>query len=312
MPRYIAERVAWLLLTLFGVSAVTFGLGVLAPGDPAEVVLEHRLNQPPPSEQVAALRHEMGLDRPLAVQYWRWLTHAVRGDLGSSWLRGIRVSDALRERIPRTLALAFTAGALAVVVGVPVGVLTAVCRNALVDQLCRVGTLVGSSVPSYFAAYVVILIFAVKLRTFPAFGFGSPDHLVLPAVTLALGPASLLARLTRSTVLDVLSEDFVRTARSKGAGPIRLCAHVVRNASVPILTVAGLALGHLLGGSLIIEYVFAYPGMGDLAITAIQARDYPLVQGFVLFSGTAYVLVNFAIDLSYASLDPRIRLGRRG
>lgn len=311
MTRYIAERVAWLVLTLIGVSVVTFALGVLAPGDPAEVVLEHRLNQPPPREQVVALRHEMGLDRPLAVQYGRWLSHAVRGDLGSSWLRGIRVSDALQERIPRTLVLAFTAGLLAVLIGVPVGVLAAVKRNALFDQVCRLGALIGASVPSYFAGYVVILIFAVKLRTFPAFGFGSPNHLVLPAVTLALGPAGLLARLTRSSVLDVMSEDFVRTARSKGVGQMRLYAHVLRNASVPILTVAGLVLGHLLGGSLVVEYVFAYPGMGDLAITAIQARDYPLVQGFVLFSGMAYLLVNFAIDLSYASLDPRIRLGRR-
>jgi peptide/nickel transport system permease protein len=311
MARYIAERVAWLVLTLLGVSLVTFALGVAAPGDPAEVVLEHRLNQPPPREQVIALRHEMGLDRPLAAQYWHWLARAVRGDLGSSWLRGIRVSDALRERIPRTLALAFTAGMLAVLVGVPVGVLAAVKRNALFDQVCRLGALIGASVPSYFAGYVVILIFAVKLRTVPAFGFGSPNHLVLPAVTLALGPAGLLARLTRSSVLDVLSEDFVRTARSKGLGQLRLYAHILRNASVPILTVAGLALGHLLGGSLIVEYVFAYPGMGDLAITAIQARDYPLVQGFVLFSGMAYLLVNFAIDLSYASLDPRIRLGRQ-
>lgn len=311
MARYIAERVAWLVVTLLGVSVVTFALGVLAPGDPAEVVLEHRLNQPPPREQVVALRHQMGLDRSLRVQYWHWLSHAARGDLGSSWLRGIRVSDALRERIPRTLALAFMAGLLAVLIGVPVGVLAAVRRNALFDQVCRVGALIGASVPSYFAGYVVILIFAVKLRTLPAFGFGTADHLVLPAVTLALGPAGLLARLTRSSVLDVLSEDFVRTARSKGVGQVRLYAHVLRNASVPILTVAGLALGHLLGGSLIVEYVFAYPGMGDLAITAIQARDYPLVQGFVLFSGMAYLLVNFAIDLSYANLDPRIRLGRR-
>jgi peptide/nickel transport system permease protein len=307
--RFVAGRLVWLVLTLFGLSVVTFALGVLAPGDPAEVVLEHRLNQPPPRPEILRQRREMGLDQPLVVQYGRWLAAAVRGDLGHSWLKGLRVTDALAQRIPRTAALALAAGGLALVIGVPVGVLAATRRASLADHACRVGALVGASVPSYFAAYILILVFGVKLRAAPVFGFGSPAHLVLPAVTLALGPAAVLARLTRSAVLEVLGEDYVRTARAKGlAQRVVLYRHALRAAAVPILTVAGLALGHLLGGSLIVESVFAWPGMGDLAINAVHDRDYPLMQGFVLFSGVAYVLVNFAIDLSYNWLDPRARV----
>jgi peptide/nickel transport system permease protein len=292
---------------------ITFGLGVLAPGDPAEVVLEHRLSQPPPLEQVLAQRHVMGLDRPLTVQYLHWLSAASRGDLGHSWLKGLRVSDALRERIPRTAALAAAAAAISVLVGLPVGILAAVRRNSLADHLCRVGALLAASVPGYFAAYVLILVFAVRLQAVPAFGFGSAVNLVLPAATLALGPAAVLARLTRSTVLEVLGEDYVRTARAKGAGSVNvLVRHALRNAMIPLLTVIGLSLGHLLGGSLVVEYVFAWPGMGDLAISAIHARDYPLIQGFVLFGGAVYVLVNFSVDLGYAWIDPRIRVGARG
>lgn len=310
MTRYLAERVAWLLVSLITLTMITFGLGVLAPGDPAEVVLERRLNQPPPQEQVAAQRRLMGLDRPLAVQYLRWLSSAARGDLGRSWLKGLEVSDALRERVPRTAALAAAAAAVSILIGVPTGVVAAVRRNSFVDHACRIAALLGASVPSYFVAYVLILVFAVRFRTLPVFGFGSAANLVLPAVTLALGPAAVLARLTRSTVLEVLGEDYIRTARAKGASQqVVLVGHALRNSWIPILTVVGLSLGHLLGGSLIVEWVFAWPGMGELAISAIHARDYPLIQGFVLFAGTVYVLVNFSVDLGYVWLDPRIRVG---
>lgn len=309
MTRYLAERVAWLLVSLITLSMITFGLGVLAPGDPAEVVLERRLNQPPPQEQVAAQRRLMGLDRPLVVQYLRWLSSAAQGDLGRSWLKGLQVSDALRERVPRTAALAAAAAAVSVLIGVPTGMLAAVRRNSVADHACRIAALVGASVPSYFVAYVLILVFAVRFQTLPVFGFGSAANLVLPAITLALGPAAVLARLTRSTVLEVLGEDFIRTARAKGASQrVVLVGHALRNSCIPVLTVVGLSLGHLLGGSLIVEWVFAWPGMGELAISAIHARDYPLIQGFVLFAGTVYVLVNFSVDLGYVWLDPRIRV----
>jgi len=310
VTRYVAERVAWLLVSLLALSIITFGLGVLAPGDPAEVVLERRLNQPPPREQVLEQRRVMGLDRPLAVQYLRWLSAAAHGDLGKSWLKGLRVSEALRERVPRTAALAAAAAAISVLIGVPTGILAAVRRNSFADHACRVAALVGASMPSYFAAYVLILVFAVRLKALPVFGFGSAANLVLPAVTLALGPSAVLARLTRSTVLEVLGEDYIRTARAKGARQATvLVAHALRNSMVPLLTVIGLSVGHLLGGSLIVEWVFAWPGMGELAISAIHGRDYPLIQGFVLFAGAVYVAVNFTVDVGYAWLDPRIRVG---
>jgi peptide/nickel transport system permease protein len=310
---YVVHRLGLLVLALFGVSILTFTLGVLAPGDPAEVVLERSLGQPPTEAQLAEKRHELGLDRSYPAQYLDWLDNAVRADLGRSWLRGLRVRDVMAERIPRTVALALSAAAISILVGIPVGVVAATRRNSLLDHTTRVGALFGASLPSFFTAYVLILLFAVRLKVVPVFGFGSVAHLILPAVTLALGPAAVLARLTRSAVLEILGEDYVRTAWAKG-GRARtvLFRHTLRNALIPVVTVAGLSVGHLLGGSLIVEWVFAWPGMGDLAVSAIHDRDYPLVQGFVLFAAAVYLLVNLAVDLSYAWLDPRVRLhGRR-
>lgn len=313
MRQYAARRLAAVVLALLGVSVLTFAMGVLAPGEPAEVVLTRSLGQPPTDEQLEEMRRELGTDRPLPVQYLAWLGGAVRGDFGDSWLRGVRVQDALAERVPRTAALALAGAGLSIVLGIPIGVLAATRRNSVLDHVSRVGALFGASLPSFFLAYVLIYVFAVRFRALPVFGFGSAAHLVLPAVTLSLGPAAVLARLTRSAVLEVLGEDYIRTARAKGARATAvLFHHALRNALVPVVTVAGLSVGHLLGGSLIVEWVFAWPGMGDLAVSAIHDRDYPLVQGFVLFAAAVYLLVNLVVDLSYARLDPRVRLeGRR-
>lgn len=313
MRQYAARRLAAVVLALLGVSVLTFAMGVLAPGEPAEVVLTRSLGQPPTDEQLEEMRRDLGTDRPLPVQYLAWLGGAVRGDFGDSWLRGVRVQDALAERVPRTAALALAGAGLSIVLGIPIGVLAATRRNSVLDHVSRVGALFGASLPSFFLAYVLIYVFAVRFRALPVFGFGSAAHLVLPAVTLSLGPAAVLARLTRSAVLEVLGEDYIRTARAKGARATAvLFHHALRNALVPVVTVAGLSVGHLLGGSLIVEWVFAWPGMGDLAVSAIHDRDYPLVQGFVLFAAAVYLLVNLVVDLSYARLDPRVRLeGRR-
>lgn len=313
MKRYAARRAASAVLALLGVSVLTFALGVLAPGEPAEVVLSRSLGQPPTDEQLAEMQRELGTDRPLVVQYVDWLGGAVRGDFGTSWLRDVPVREALAERVPRTFTLAMAGAGLALVIGIPIGVLAATRRNSMLDHVSRVGALVGASFPSFFIAYVLIWLFAVRFRALPVFGFGSAAHLVLPALTLALGPAAVLARITRSAVLEVLGEAYVRTARSKGArGSAVLFHHALRNALIPVVTVAGLSVGHLLGGSLIVEWVFAWPGMGELAVSAIHDRDYPLVQGFVLFAAAVYLMVNLVVDLSYARLDPRVRLeGRR-
>lgn len=311
MIRYVAERVGWLLVVMFGVSVITFALGAAAPGDPAQMALERELPASPTAEQLRAKRAEMNLDQPLAVQYGRWLDDVVHGDLGTSWGTGDSVAESFRERLPRTVLLAVSALLLSIVIAVPLGVYAAYRRNTLVDHLCRIGSMVGASLPSYVVAYVLILLFAVRLNVLPVFGFGSPSDLVLPALTLALGSAAGLTRFARAAVLEALGEDYARTARAKGVATRSLLfRHALRNAAVPIVTVVGLSLGGLLGGAFIVEWIFVWPGMGTLAVEAINNKDYPVIQGFVLFSAAVYVAVNFLTDIAYGVLDPRIRLDR--
>lgn len=311
MRSYIVRRVAaivpvWLLISFFA-----FGLSNLAPGDPAELILRRQSGDAPTSEAVALLRHELGLDETFALRYARWVTRAVRGDMGTSFRTGQPVVSELAGRFRVTLELAVPAFLLGLLLAIPVGVLAAVRRNSPVDHGARLASLVSASMPSYWLGYVFILVFAVHLGLLPVAGRGGWRHLVLPAVTLALGTAASLARLTRSSVLDVLAEDFVRTARSKGARPGRVVwRHAVRNALIPVVTVMGVSFGHLLAGAAITETVFSWPGLGKFLVDAIYDRDYPTIQGFVLFSGTVFVLLNLAVDLLYVRLDPRVRLAR--
>ncbi|MDQ3980801.1 MAG: ABC transporter permease [Actinomycetota bacterium] len=312
MARYVAARFAWLLAVLLAVSAVTFALGVLAPGDPAVIVFQRtRPAQSPTPQELAALRKEMGLDGALPVQYLRWLGRAVQGDLGESWSTGQRVTAAVRERLPRTALLAGAALVVSVGIAIPLGVLAAYRRNTVVDHFCRVGALVGASLPSFLVAYVLILYLAVRINVFPVFGFGSAASLALPALTLALGSAGTLTRFTRAAVLDVLAAPYVQTGKAKGVPTMRLLFdHALRNAALPVVTVIGLSLAGLLGGAFVVEWIFNWPGLGTLAVEAINAKDYPVIQGFVLVTAAACVVVNFLTDLVYASLDPRVRLTR--
>ena len=314
MKRYVARRLASLVLVLFGVSVLAFALGSLAPGDPARLLMERTLGHQATDEEVAGMRHELGLDRPAVEQYVSWAGGALQGDLGTSWSnRNERVSDLLLDRLPRTVVLAVTAMLLAVVAAVPLGVLAARRRNSLTDHASRVAALLGASVPGFFVAYLLMFVFGVRLRLLPIFGFDSPSHLVLPAITLALGSAAILTRLTRSSLLEVLGEDFIRVGRAMGLrSRAVLFRHGLRNALIPILTVIGLSFGHLVAGSVIVEWIFNWPGLGKLALDAIHARDYPLIQGFVLFTGTMFVLMNLAIDLAYVWADPRVRFQAQG
>lgn len=310
MGRYVAGRLVWLVLVLLGVSVITFGLGALAPGDPAQLSLERTLELPPTAEQIDQRRVELGLDRPLVDQYVSWLGRAVKGDFGQSWVSGRRVSASFRERLPRTALLAVCALTLSLLIALPLGAVAAYWRNSVLDHLCRLGALVGASLPGYLTAYVLILILAVQLSLVPLFGFGSPSNLLLPALTLALGSSATLTRLTRATVLDVLAEGYMQTARAKGVPTTAvLFRHALRNAAIPIVTVLGLSLGGLLNGAFIVEWIFAWPGIGTLAVDAINDKDYPVIQGFVLFTAATYVVVNFVTDVTYVSLDPRTRLG---
>jgi peptide/nickel transport system permease protein len=312
VARYVAARFAWLLAVLLAVSAVTFALGVLAPGDPAVIVFQRtRPAQSPTPQELAALREEMGLDGALPVQYLRWLGRAVQGDLGESWSTGQRVTAAVRKRLPRTALLAGAALVVSVGIAIPLGVLAAYRRNTVVDHFCRVGALVGASLPSFLVAYVLILYLAVRINVFPVFGFGSAASLALPALTLALGSAGTLTRFTRAAVLDVLAAPYVQTGKAKGVTTMRLLFdHALRNAALPVVTVIGLSLTGLLGGAFVVEWIFNWPGLGTLAVEAINAKDYPVIQGFVLVTAAACVVVNFLTDLVYASLDPRVRLTR--
>ena len=312
MRSYIARRAAALIPVWLLISLAAFSLANLAPGDPAELFLRRQTGDPPSAEAVAQLRSELGLDDAFPIRYGRWLGHAATGDLGTSYRTGAPVAPELRERFAITLELAFPAFLLAMLIGLPIGVLSAVRRDSVLDHGTRLGALVGSSMPGYWLGYVLILGLAVNLGLFPVAGRGGWRHLVLPALTLALGGAGSLIRLTRSSVLDVLGDDYVRTARSKGSSEPRVVwRHAFRNALIPVVTVLGIGFGHLVAGAAIVETVFAWPGLGKHVIDSIYDRDYPTIQGFVLFTGTVFVLVNLAVDLLYVWLDPKVRLTKR-
>jgi peptide/nickel transport system permease protein len=309
---YIGRRLFSLVPALLGVSLLAFGLANLAPGDPAQLILLRQTGEIPSEEAVGRLRRELGLDDPLPVRYLRWLSHTTRGELGTSYRTGGPVLQELAEGFPATLQLAAAALAIGVMIALPLGVLSAARRHSGLDHASRLAALLGASVPSFWLGYVLILLFAVRLGLLPVGGRGGWEHLVLPALTLGIGGAASLMRLTRSSLLEELERDYVRTARAKGL-PERVVIgrHALRNALNPIVTLTGLRLGGLLAGAVVVETVFAWPGIGKHVVDAIYDRDYPTIQGFVLFMGTVFVLLNLLVDLSYLWLDPRVRLAGR-
>jgi peptide/nickel transport system permease protein len=308
---YLTRRLFTLPLLLFGISVISFALLNLAPGNPAGILL--RLQQPgtePPREAVLALRQELGLDDPLPLRYGRWLLRALRGDLGKSYRSGEAVTAELVQRLPATLMLAGTSLGLAMLIGIPSGVFAAVWRGSPLDGLSRLLALLGAAVPSYLLALLLILVFAVTLHWLPTIGYGSLQQLVLPALALAAGSSAQLMRLTRASMLEVVQQDYVRTARAKGLKERRVIGvHALKNALLPVVTVLGMNLGHLLGGTVIVETIFSWPGVGKYAIDAIFLRDYPVIQGFVLYMAVIFLLVNLLVDMTYRWLDPRLHFG---
>jgi peptide/nickel transport system permease protein len=297
---------------LLGVSIIIFGIIHFIPGDPITFMLGRR--QDP--TVVAALQAQYGLDRPLPVQYIDWLGKALRGDLGASILTGDSVSAQILERLPRTLYLLIGSMLIAVAIAVPCGILAAAKHNTWADLGITTGSLVALSIPSFWLAIILILLFAVQLQILPATGFVYPQedlgeflrHMIIPCFALGAIEAALITRIMRSSMLDALRQDYVTLARAKGAGQRRvLFIHALRNAAIPVATVVALEIGYLLGGAIIIERVFAYPGMGYLLITAIVSRDYPVIQGTILVFALLFFLVNLATDVIYTFLDPRIR-----
>ena len=315
MKRYVVQRLLALVPVLLGVSVVVFMVLHLSPGDPAEIMLGSQAT----AADRTRLRADLGLDDPLAVQYVRWITHVVQGDLGRSlWMKRPVLAEVL-TRLRATLILTATALVISTVVGVALGVASAARPNSVLDRLSAVTSLFGASMPVFWLGIVLMVIFSLTLGWLPASGMYAPygggdlrdllAHLILPAVTLAAASVTIIARLTRSTMLDVLGQDFIRTARAKGLveGAVVL-RHGLANALIPIVTVVGVQVGYLLGGAILTETVFAWPGVGSLMVQGILARDFPLVQGCVLVVALSFVLVNLAVDLLYAWLDPRIRL----
>jgi peptide/nickel transport system permease protein len=312
VKRYVIRRVAAFAVTLLFVSALVFVVVRVLPGDPAELILGTERNP----ETVERLRRSLGLDRPLPLQYVEWLAGAMRGDLGTSIQYDVPVGRLIVSRLPVTLPLTVLAGAFMMVVAVPLGVYAATRYRRTPDYVAMVVSQLGIAVPSFWSGLLLILLFSVHLGWFRSGGFegwGSGlwpglKSLLLPALALGLFQSAVLVRATRSAVLDVMREDFVRTARAKGLAERRVIAlHTLRNAMIPIITVIGLQLGQLMAGSIVLESVFALPGLGRLALGAISARDLPVVQGVTLFVAGAIVSINFAVDIAYAWVDPRIK-----
>jgi ABC-type dipeptide/oligopeptide/nickel transport system permease component len=299
--RYVVRRSLHSLLLLLGVSVVVFLLVHFVPGDPATVLLGEQGTP----ERVAEVRRALELDRPLPAQYWRFVSRAVQGDFGQS-IRAMRpVLPYVMERLPATLELSAGALLLSAGLGIPLGVLAAVRRRSVWDRLSLNLALLAQSAPSFWVGLLLIALFSVNLGVLPVSGRGTVRHLVLPSLTLAIFFLGLVVRLTRSGMLEVLSQDYVRTARAKGlAERLVVFRHALKNA-----TVLGLQVGTLLGGAVVTETVFAWPGMGQLAVQAIYQRDYPVVQAIVLLLGAAFVLINWVVDLTYTFLDPRITHG---
>jgi peptide/nickel transport system permease protein/oligopeptide transport system permease protein len=304
MVRYAARRLVQTIPTLVVISVLTFLLVRLIPGDPAILIAGEEATP----EVLAGLRERLGLDRPLAEQYLIYLGDVVRADLGHSIRSKQPVARELAARIPATVELALAAAALFTVLGTGLGVAAAVWRNRWPDHAMRVASLLGVSTPSFWLGVVLILLFSVHLRLLPVAGRGSLAFLVLPAVTVALDGVALLARLVRASLLEVLAHDYVRTARAKGLMEVTVVLrHALRNALIPAVTVLGLEFGRLLGGVVVVESVFGWPGFGRLLITAIQTRDYPVVQSAILLFAGALIAVNLAVDLCVGLLDPRVR-----
>lgn len=313
MYRYLASRLAGMLAVLAIVAVIVFVLTRAASGDPISVLLGDQAT----AEDIARVQKDYGLDKPLPVQFGYWVREVLQGNLGQSIFLQRPVTQALWERAEPTTFLALMAVAIAAVIGIPCGIVSAVYRGRPVDQLFTGVAMLGASIPSFWFGIVLIQMFSVSLGWFPVSGYGAPGaplaerlhSLILPAAVLGILNSALIIRFTRASMLDVLGEDYVRTARSKGLPESTVVLkHALRNALVPIVTVLGLTVALMIGGAVVTETVFGLPGVGNLVVSAVLRRDYPVIQGALLVVAAIYVLINFSIDLLYVAVDPRVKL----
>jgi ABC-type dipeptide/oligopeptide/nickel transport system permease component len=304
MLQYFLRRLIQFIPTLIGIYILTFVLMRVLPGDAAQYLEGDRGDE----QSLAATRARLGLDEPLTTQFWLFFTDAIRGELGRSFITNRPVSDMIGQAFPHTFMLGLCAMLIAVSVGVSLGITAAMTQNSIWDNLARLIALIGVSVPVFWLGIQLQILFGLQLRILPVSGAGFDEHLILPSVAASFGMMAVLMRITRSSLLEVLNQDYVRTARGKGLRPRRvILRHVITNALLPIVTVWGTGLASLLSGTLLVEVIFSYPGMGRLLVDSIGARDYPSVQGLVITFALIYAALNLLVDLLYPLVDPRIR-----
>jgi len=304
MKGYILKRLFHSIFVLVGISLVVFIILHLT-GDPAALLMP--MDATP--EQVAQFRQEMGFNDPIIVQYWRFFKGTLRGDFGQSFRHSQPALELVMERMPATIQLTLAAMVIALLVAIPVGIISAIRRNSILDHIGMTGALLGQSTPVFWLGIMLILIFSVTIQWFPSSGRGEIQHLVLPAITLGMFTMARTARMMRSSMLEVMGQEYMKTAKAKGLSPgMVILKHALKNAAIPVVTIVGMELGTLLGGAVITEWIFAWPGVGRLTVQAIFNRDYPVVQAAVFLLASIFVLVNLVVDLLYTYLDPRVKL----
>lgn len=310
MSKYILKRLLQLIPVLIGVSILVFLMTYLIPGDPAQVIAGPAAS----AEDIANISHKLGLDRPAHIQYLSYMSGVLKGDLGYSFQTGQAVTEAIATRYGNTFSLAMFSALLAMIIGVLIGIISAATQNSWFDRLSMSISTLGISAPSFWIGLLLMVIFSIKLKLLPISGFDGKiwtadgiSHLILPAVTLGFGSSAMIARMTRSSMLEIIHQDYIQTARAKGVKEkVVILKHALKNALIPIITIVGLDFGGLLGGAVVVESVFAINGVGRLMVQAINARDFPMVQGTVFVVAITFVLINLLVDLLYAAADPRI------
>jgi peptide/nickel transport system permease protein len=310
MRKYILKRVIQIIPTLIGISFLSFSLLYIFPGDPAELIVMISSGVEPTPEMVEKFRKEAGLDKPLIVQYVNWLSKVVRGDFGTSWSSGEPVIEEIMKRFPASAQLFFSTFLISVAFAFLLGIISALHKDKAIDHICRIFSLVGISIPSFWLGLTLIWIFSVQLHVLPAFGYGELKHLILPVLTWSFSFMAIKTRFVRASLLEALSQDYITTARAKGL-PERVVVfrHALRNAMIPIVTYLSLSMNHLIVGSVMVEVVFSWPGLGSLLVESVFKRDFPVVQALVLLCGVIFTITNLVVDILYAIIDPRIRYG---
>jgi len=304
MHKYIFKRILLLIPVLLGVSFLVFSIMSFTPGDPAQLIL----GESAPKAQVLALREEMGLNDPFLMQYGKFVLNAVQGDFGRSYTSGREVFGEIFQRFPNTLILAVIGVIIAILIGIPVGIISATKQYSIMDSTSMIAALLGVAMPNFWLGLMLILFFSVGLGWLPSGGFGGWKSLILPSITLGTGAAAIITRMTRSSMLEVIRQDYIRTARAKGVTEKKVInRHALKNALIPVITVVGLQFGYLLGGAVLTETVYSWPGVGRMMVEAIRSKDTPIVLAAVLFLATTFSVVNLFVDILYGFVDPRVK-----